>query len=187
MRTKALLGGVAAACALVLASPAAAHVTVTPAFLAGGETTVLRFDAPNERESEPMTALAITLPAGLETNPSDQPVTDGWTLAISGNEAIWSGGSAAPGEPAVFELRVRAAGEPGAVTIEAEQRYESGASVSWTPSFTVLPAAEESPSQHLGRALIATIVGIAVVAAGLLVLHRLRRRSPGRKEKESAT
>jgi hypothetical protein len=150
---------------------------MSPAFLASGETATLRIDAPNERESEPMTALTIALPIGLVADPQNQPVTEGWRLEVAGGNATWTGGTTAPGEPASFELRVEASGEPGSVTIEAKQRYPSGATVSWTPAFTILPATDGSPSQRPGRALVAAIVGLIVVGGGLVVAHRLRRRT----------
>jgi hypothetical protein len=138
---------------------------------------MLRFEAPNEREDEPMTGLVLRLPTGLRAEPAGQPRTIGWELEATGGQAVWSAGSLPPGATQVFELAVSASGEPGGVLISADQLYPSGAKVSWAPGFTILPAAGDSPSQRPGRALVAGIVGIVIVAASLVVAHRLRRRT----------
>jgi hypothetical protein len=162
---------------LWLAAAARAHVTVMPAFAASGGTVTVTLDAPNERTEEPMTGLSLTLPPGLRADPADQPETPGWTLHAAGRMVTWDGGSLAPAKSARFSLRLDARGAPGAVTIHAEQRYPDGRSLEWTPSFTVLPPAGEAPSQHLGRALVAAVVGLAVIAVSLLAVRRLRRGS----------
>lgn len=177
MRKTALVVAGAVATALAVALPALAHVTVSPAFLAADESTTLAFDAPNEREAEPMNALAVTLPPGLATVSGDQPETVGWQLEVTDTEAVWSGGAVEAGESQLFELKVSASGEPTAVKITAEQRYASGASVQWTPAFTILPASGESPDQYIGRALVAAIVGLVLIGGSLVVARRLRQRT----------
>jgi uncharacterized protein YcnI len=162
---------------LWLAAAARAHVTVMPAFVASGGTVTVTLDAPNERAGAPMTGLFVTLPSGLRADPADQPETPGWTLHAAGRTVSWDGGSLAPDASAQFNLRLEASGAPGAVAIRAEQVYADGRSVEWTPSFTVLPPAAEAPSQHLGRALVAAVVGLAVIAASLVAVRRLRRGS----------
>jgi uncharacterized protein YcnI len=170
---KLALAAAALVAALVAVPASPAHVTVTPAFLAAGESGVLSFEAPNERD-EPMTALALSLPDGLRVSRGDQPETPGWQLEAGGSRAVWTGGAVPAAEVVVFALRADASGEAGAVAIEAEQRYASGAVVRWTPAFTILPGA--GPSQHLGRALVAAAVGVVVVVGSLLLARRLRRR-----------
>jgi uncharacterized protein YcnI len=162
---------------LWLAAAARAHVTVMPAFAASGGTVTVTIDAPNERAGAPMTGLSLALPSGLRAEPDEQPETPGWTLHAAGRTVSWDGGSLAPDASQQFTLRLEADGAPGAVSIRAEQRYPDGRSVEWTPAFTVLPAASEAPSQHLGRALVAAVVGLAVIAVSLLAVRRLRRGS----------
>jgi uncharacterized protein YcnI len=162
---------------LWLAAAARAHVTVMPAFAASGGEVIVTVDTPNERAGAPMSALAVTLPAGLRAEPADQPETPGWTLHAAGRTVSWDGGSLAPDASAQFKLRLEADGAPGAVSIRVEQRYADGRSVQWTPAFTVLPPAHEAPSQHLGRALVAAVVGLAVIALSLVAVRRLRRGS----------
>lgn len=163
--------------ALWLAAAARAHATVTPAFAPSGGTVTVTVAVPNERAGQSMTRLTVLLPPGLRVEPGDQPETPGWTLRAQDRAATWVSGSLAPDATARFALRLEAEGPPGAVTIRAEQLYPDGGSVAWTPSFTVLPAADQAPSQHLGRALVAAIVGLAVIALSLVALRRLRRSS----------
>lgn len=178
-RTRLTLAAATLAIALLAAPGALGHATVSPAFLASGEEGELRLEAPNERD-EPMTALAVRLPAGLEAA-AGQPETPGWQLEADGPRVVWTGGPAAGGEVVLFRLRARASGEPGPVTIEVEQRYASGAVVRWSPPFTVLPAAGDAPRQYLGRALVAAAAGLVVVGGSLVVARRLRRRRPAKE------
>lgn len=138
---------------------------------------IVTVETPNERAGAPMSALALALPAGLRAEPAGQPETPGWTLHAAGRTVSWDGGSLAPDASAQFRLRLEADGAPGAVSIPAEQRYADGRSVQWAPGFTVLPPADQAPRQHLGRALVAAVVGLAVIAFSLAAVRRLRRSS----------
>jgi hypothetical protein len=162
---------------LLVAGAARAHVTVTPTFLEVGVPTTVSFEAPNERDGHPMTALVIVLPKGIEGDPS-QPEAAGWTLRVDGRTATWSGGSLPAREIGTFALRLRATGEPRAVSVTASQRYPDGRSVAWSPSLTIVPAAAaDDPKQYPGRAVIAAVVGLVVIGASLVLARRLRQRS----------
>lgn len=169
---------VAAALAAVLAPLARAHGTVTPAFAETGARQLVTLDTPNERERQPMTALVAVLPTGLAPAAEGQPGTPGWRLEVEGRRATWSGGSVPPATDARFRLLVHGEGEPRTAALTLEQRYPDGRTVSWRPSFTVLPASE-SPSQYPGRALVAAVVGLTVIGASLVLGRRLRRGSLG--------
>jgi uncharacterized protein YcnI len=162
--------------AILTAGAARAHVTVTPTFLEVGKSETVSFEAPNERDGQPMTALVLSLPAGISAEGS-QPATAGWSLRVEGQTVSWSGGSLAPRALATFAVRLRAGGEPRAVTVKAVQHYPDGGTVAWTPAFTVLPAAADAPQQYPGRALVAAVVGLAVIGASLVLARRIRQRS----------
>ena len=74
-----------------------------------------------------------------------------------------------------FPLRVTARRSPGNAVFQARQRYDDGAVVRWEATLTVVPAAEEGPDQHLGRAFAAGAVGLAVLAGSFFALRLLRR------------
>jgi hypothetical protein len=164
---------VAALLALVCAGGAAAHVTVQPAFLVGGQTTALGFDSPNERDL-PMTALTIEIPAGVDVLSVETP--PGWSAVRRDDTVRWSGGRVLPRATVVFGMRVRSSRPPGPVAFRANQHFEDGASVPWTASLTVLPGTNDAPDQHLGRAFVAAVVGVVVITGSLLLVRRLRRR-----------
>jgi uncharacterized protein YcnI len=164
----------AAVAALAFAQAAFGHVTVDPAFLALGEEATLRFDAPNERDRL-MTALELVTPEGLVLVSAQAP--PGWQADVTGDRVEWTGNTLAPDATARFAARFRATGSPGSVSILATQRFEDGASVRWRPTLTLVPGVSDSPDQHLGRAVLAAVVGLAVIAGSLLLVHRARRRT----------
>jgi hypothetical protein len=156
--------------ALVLAAPAAAHVTASPAFLpAGGEAT-LTLSVPNERD-EPMTELAVTAPPGVRlvrAHPAGP-----WTAAIEGETATWSGGSVEPGATGSFLLTLAAPARPGPAELAAEQRYPGGETVRWPVALTVTPGAP--PREHVWRGVLVALLGLAATVG--VVAFAWRRRS----------
>jgi uncharacterized protein YcnI len=164
--------------ALFFTGAAAAHVVATPAFLPSGSSESITFSAPNERD-DPMTAFALTVPAGLEIEHAH--VVAGWDESVDGSTATWSGGSLATYEEVDFGMSLRADAGPGLVELQAEQRYADGGVVSWPVALTITPATE-SPSQNLALAgLVALIGGLAVVAIAMLAWRR--RKSDALQEK----
>jgi uncharacterized protein YcnI len=157
--------------ALVLAAPAAAHVTVLPPFLSAGDTASVRFTGPNERD-EPMTAFEISVPREfriVHAHPAD-----GWDESVEGSTATWSGGTLASGDEATFQVELEAPTGPGPASVEAVQRYPNGDAVTWGVELTVTPESGSS-SQNLGWALVTALVGVTVlVALGMLLLRRTR-------------
>jgi hypothetical protein len=169
-------GALALLCSsLVFAAPAAGHVTVSPPFLAVGEEAVLAFDAPNERDVA-MTSLELDAPPEIRLVALGAP-PPGWSGTVGERRARWSGGRLAPSATALYRLRARATGTPGTVTFRAVQRFEDGAIVHWETTLALVPGTGESaPRQHVGRALVAAVAGLGVIASSLLLLHRVRRR-----------
>ena len=164
------------AVALLLAPAAAAHVTLSPAFVEAGVGSTIRFDTPNEREGHVTTALRLEAPAGVELEAVAAP--PGWQLTLDDGVATWTGGRIEGTDVVSFPLEITARTEPGNQTFRAVQRYDDGESVEWDAALTVVPATgADAPSQQLGRAVAAGAVGLAVIAISLLILWRIRRRS----------
>jgi uncharacterized protein YcnI len=161
--------------ALALVSVAAAHVTAQPSFVAVGVEATVSFDAPNERDRA-MTSLELVAPEGVELLAADAP--PGWRAQVRGGRATFTGGSLASGATLLFPIQVRPRGEPRTAVFRATQRFEDGAAVRWEALLTLLPgSAADDPAEHPARALVAAVVGMAVIAASLLLLRRLRRRT----------
>jgi len=161
---------------LVLAAPAAAHVVASPTFLPSKGSESISFEVPNERD-DPMTSFTLTPPDGLEIEHVHP--ADGWNVGlVDGTTAMWSGGSLAASTTATFGVTLRADVDPGVVTLQAKQLYDSGAVVEWPVELTVTPA-EASPSENLALAGVVGLIGVLVVV-GIVVLALRRRPRPAR-------
>ena len=164
------------AVALVLPAFAAAHVEVSPAFVEIGVESEVLLAVPNERSPRATVALSTTLPEHVElVSASTAP---GWQASLRGSTVTWSGGRIEGKRIVSFPVRLLAGPPAGTVELLSTQRYDDGRVVRWTASLTVLPATgAASPGQHLGRAVAAAAVGLAVIVGSLAALRLLRRRS----------
>jgi hypothetical protein len=163
----------AAVVTLVLAAPAAAHVTASPSFVTAGQRETVTLVTPNERE-EAMTGLSVTVPDGISIVEAVQPGGN-WEGTVDGSTATWTGGNLAAGAVTSFTVVLEASGEPGSSTLETVQLYPSGARVPWPVVLTILPGAGSSGS--LGTALVVGVLGLVVIAT-LAVVVWLRRSRP---------
>ena len=154
--------------ALLLAAPAAAHVTVKPSFVAAQHSQRFVFSSPNER-SVPMTGFSLTVPDGFRIlraahQPTRHPI-------VFGPKVTWVGRALATNQTASFAVELEGPAKPGRVTIRADQLYPTGAVETWPLAFTVVPGTK--PAQHLGRAALVAVVGL--LATVLFVVVRWRR------------
>jgi uncharacterized protein YcnI len=164
---------VCSALALLLAAPAAAHVVASPTFLPSKSSESISFEVPNERD-DPMTSFTLTPPEGLRIEHVHP--ADGWNAAlVDGTTALWSGGSLAASANATFGVTLEADVDPGVVTLQAKQLYDSGAVVEWPVALTVTPA-EQAPSENIALAGVVGLIGVLVVV-GVVVLAFRRRPS----------
>ena len=171
MRRAALATAITCAgAALALAPAAGAHVTVSPSFIAAYDTQRFVFDSPNERQA-PMTGLSVTVPNGFRIVAAGHQAT--WHPLVFGQKVTWSGGALASAKDATFELELKGPKTPGAVELQAEQLYASGAVVRWPIAFTVIPGTK--PSQHLGWAAVAAAGGLVVTVLVVLLAWRRQR------------
>jgi LPXTG-motif cell wall-anchored protein len=157
--------------ALILVAPAAAHVVASPAFLSSGATETIELSVPNERDT-PMASFVVTAPAGLEIVQAEE--SEGWNAAVEGTTATWSGGSLPAKLSETFGLRVMAIAEPGALDLDAEQRYADG-TVRWPVTLTIVPG---TPSSDAGSSslVVVVIVGVGLLVTTAIVLLARRRR-----------
>jgi uncharacterized protein YcnI len=148
-RAPALLASALVA-VVVLASPAAAHVTVSAPSAEPGGFATLTFSVPNERDDASTTSVQVTMPEGeplafvsvepvpgwtvdVQRAPLDEPVTiEGAELTEAVSSITWSGGAIAPGQ---FQRFVVSAGplpeDADALTFPAVQTYGDGEVVRW--------------------------------------------------------
>ena len=171
--TRALL--VATAAALLLATPAAAHVTVTPAFVAAYDTHQFVFSASNERQA-PMTGFSLSVPKRFRiVDPGHQPT---WDPIVFGSKVTWRAGSLPAGQRAAFVVDLKGPATPGAVILDAEHLYPSGAVVRWPVQFTVVPGTQAS--QNLGWA---ALPGLQASSTALFIALAWRRREHPLRER----
>jgi len=159
---------------LALVSPAAAHVVVTPTFLAAGRSETIDLSVPNERDA-PMTGFSLSVPSGFEVVHAHP--AEGWNETSDPATATWTGGAVASGGVATFRLELETPPTPGVVELQAVQRYNDGAVVRWPVSFTVTPA-EETPSQNLALAGVVGLIGMLVVIGVVALAWRRRSDEP---------
>ncbi len=145
-----LAAAVAATAILVVASPAAAHVTVDPSEAPQGSFTKLTFRVPNERDDTGTTRVEVTMPddvvipfvsvqptpgwtAEVATRTLDEPVeAEGGEITEVVDAVTWSGGTVNPGE--FQEFNVSAGPLPSDVdelAFPALQTYADGEEVRW--------------------------------------------------------
>ena len=175
VRVRSRVFPAALAVALLGAAPAAAHVTVVPPFAQARAETRLVLDVPNERLTQPMTSLDVTVPDGMAVR-SAEPL-GAWQGEVDGRSVKWTGGSLPPRTTARFALVVVGPPRAGAVQLQALQRYPDHGIVPWKVDLTITPGNGGSAEQHLGAAALAAVVGLLVIGGSLLVLYRLRRRT----------
>jgi uncharacterized protein YcnI len=162
---------------LLFAASAAAHVIAKPSFLTGGRVSTLTLEAPNERDA-PMTALRVTVPQGFTIVSARS--TGAWAASASGRVVTWRGGRLAGRRLQIFTLELKAPDRAGSVQLDALQLYPDDEVVRWPVSVTVVPG--EEPSQNLGAALVAGVIGLLGLTAVAVFLWQ-RRASPKLQEK----
>ena len=148
-RATAVISATGAA-VLLLAGPALAHITVTPASAPAGSAAVLTFHVPNEEATASTTEVDMKIPtdhpivnllvepvpgwtASVKTiNLAKPVVTDDGRFTQAVSEVIWSGGKIAPGQ--FQDFSVSADPLPTGVSslaFKALQTYSNGDVVRW--------------------------------------------------------
>jgi uncharacterized protein YcnI len=151
MIRRTLLAGTCAAGAVVLlAAPAAAHVTVSAPGAEPGGFATLTFSVPNERDDATTTSVQVTMPedaplafVSVEPLPGwtvdvqrealDEPVeAEGGEITEAVSTITWSGGSIGAGQ---FQRFVVSAGplpeDAASLSFPAVQTYSDGEEVAW--------------------------------------------------------
>ncbi|MFJ8251283.1 YcnI family protein [Streptomyces sp. NPDC094466] len=167
----ALAGGVAASTVLLIAGPAAAHVSVQPVGEAakGGYAT-LNFKVPNERDQASTVKLEVNFPAGHPLSSVTPQAVPGWKIDISKSkldkplevhgkkitEAVskvtWTAdeGEIAPGYFQQFPVSVGALPEDAdQLVFKAIQTYDNKEVVRWIEEPTAGGEEPDSPAPVL--------------------------------------
>ncbi len=188
--------------ALAIASPASAHVTVSPEQAAQGSYARLAFQVPNESDTASTVKLEVQMPENAAlTAAAVQPV-QGWSATVtrSGDKVslvTWEANAGVGIKPGEFQEFVISAGPlptgVDQVLFKSLQTYSDGTVVRWieppkadaehpAPALRLVPAStsealpekESSPSSPVGW----IALGVALLAAILGGLALVRSRRP---------
>lgn len=150
MRRMSVSTAVAAGAVLILAGPAAAHVSIDPGEAEQGGYATVNFKVPNERDDASTVKLEVTLPADHPlTSVMPQPVP-GWDVKVenakldtpidshgekiteAASKITWSGGKIEPGTFQQFPVSMGALPEDAdQLVFKAIQTYDSDEVVRW--------------------------------------------------------
>ena len=168
---------------LLLAAPAAAHVTVTPEVARPGDTVELTFSVQNERPDATTVGLDLFLPPGVPAEIAERP---GWTITNKGNGEIAFAAAdpsdaIPPGRTEDFKLTLGPLPQGDRVVIKALQHYADGPVVRWIQTSgpdderpaAILDLSGDGAAGGSGFPwVLAAITAVAVVAAVVLLLRR---------------
>lgn len=191
MRTQSPRRGTARALAILaatgtalvaLATPALAHITVTPGTAQAGSAAELTFRVPNEEAKASVTKLQMQVPVGHPIAQLLVKPVPGWTITIKSvtlarpvttddgsfstavSEVTWAGGAIAPGQ--FQDFSVSADPLPDGVTsvaFKVIQTYSNGDIVRWID----LPQAGQPAPDHPAPILALTPAGAAPATSGI--------------------
>jgi uncharacterized protein YcnI len=175
--------GAVAALALIFASAAFAHATLSPPVAKSHVLQQFTLSVPTEDEGTTTTEVELTLPNGF-TIDSFEP-SPGWKRTQqatgSGESAViqtvtWTGGKVPTGEDAVFRFAASMSSNKTYV-FDVRQTYANGKVVDWNgPESSDTPAPRIDGVSSLGGGgtttltIVALVIGIAGVVLGIVAL-----------------
>jgi uncharacterized protein YcnI len=120
---------------LLLAAPAAAHVTVSPDTVKAGSFKKLEIRVPSESPTENIVEVSVQMPGGV-TEVEALDLDGGWSADVEeeGGEVrtvTWTGGRIAPNAVLEFPIRVRIPRGADDLTFKAVERYDGGKVSRW--------------------------------------------------------
>ena len=190
----------ASAVALALmASPAFAHVSVTPKEASRSATVTLRFVVPNEEAPAATVKVEIFLPEGASFATVTPGTVDGWTASASDTSVTWSGGRITGEDRLEFPLTVGPIPSEGEqIVFKALQTYDNGEVVRWidvssgtaapphpapvvklvgaAPPTTTTAAAEDDDGGSSGPLILLAALFVAGVGGGIAIFNVVSRR-----------
>ncbi|HEV7640279.1 MAG TPA: hypothetical protein VGO39_05410 [Gaiellaceae bacterium] len=153
--------------ALVLAAPAAAHLSIDPAKVVRGQAVDLVFSVPNEDDAMGIDHVTLGIPADFELD--DGEAKPGWTQSRTGQAITWSGGRIPKGQYATFSIRGTAPAKAETVLFNVLVGDRTGKTITYrVPLDVTATTGQDSGARTLGKAAL----GVAIVAA-LLALGAL--------------
>ena len=128
--------GLAFALVVLTATPALAHVSVTPDEVSEGSFATLTFRVPNESDTASTSAFEIVLPETAPFTSVSVKPAPGWETTVERDgdtvtSILWDGGEIGPGEFQEFDVSVGPVPEVDVLEFKALQTYDDGEVVRW--------------------------------------------------------
>jgi uncharacterized protein YcnI len=160
MFRRGLVAGSIIAMVLGIATPAFAHVTVSPKEAEKGSDQVLTFNVPNEMDNASTTQIEIVFPTDHPIAEASVLPVPGWTAKVNSvhvstpvktdsgsvteavGSVVWSGGAIQPGQFGQFTVSVGLPDDASSLVFKALQTYSNNTVVRW---IELTPAGGEEP------------------------------------------
>ena len=161
------------------ASPAVAHIGVTPGLLVVGDTQMLSLSVHNDLD-RPMTGMSVMAPTGVRILRAGGE----WEAVIENGVATWSGAPLAANTGATFELDLAVASSTpvGPIQLQAAQLYPKGGSLPWPIPVTVIPGTRAAEASSDATYVALFLIGVLVLASIGTVAWLKRRRGGSLQE-----
>jgi uncharacterized protein YcnI len=153
--------------ALVLAAPAAAHLSIDPPKVHKGQEVDLIFSVPNEDDAIGIDHVTLGIPADFQLD--DAEAKPGWTQSRTGQAITWSGGLIPKGTFARFAIRGTAPAKVETVLFNVLVGDRTGKSITYRVGLDVTATSnQDQGARTLGKAALGVAILAAVLALGAL-------------------
>jgi uncharacterized protein YcnI len=153
--------------ALVLAAPAAAHLSVNPSRIHTGELVDVTFSIPNEDDAIGIDHVTLGIPADFQLD--DAEAKPGWTQSRTGQAITWSGGHIPNHQFATFSIRGTAPSKAETVLFNVLVGDRTGKSITYRVGLDVTATSDQDKgARTLGKAALGVAIVAAVLALGAL-------------------
>jgi periplasmic copper chaperone A len=155
--------------ALVLAAPAAAHLSIDPPNVVKGELVDLVLSVPNEADGVGVNHVTLGIPQDFKLD--DAEAKPGWAQSRTGQAVTWSGGLIPKGTFARFAIRGTAPAKVETVLFNVLVGDRTGKSITYRVALDVTAAPnQDKGARTLGKAALGVAIVAAVLALGALFI-----------------
>jgi len=167
---------ISVACALLVAGPAAAHLSINPPSVRTGALTDLVFSVPNIGDSVGIDHVTLGIPQDFDLD--DVEAKPGWTQSRTGQAVTWSGGMIPKGTFARFAIRGTAPSKAETVLFNVLVGDRTGKSITYrvgldvTATLNQVKGARSLGKAALGVAIVAAVLALAALFVGLYLWLR---------------
>ena len=153
--------------ALVLAAPAAAHLSVNPSRIHTGELADVTFSIPNADNKIGIDHVTLGIPTDFQLD--DAEAKPGWTQSRTGQAITWSGGLIPRHQFATFSIRGTAPAKVETVLFNVLVGDRTGRSITYRVGLDITATStEDNGARTLGKAALGVAIVAAILAVGAL-------------------